>query len=422
MSSKLTRHLKLVHKGEAKVSAAMLLPKRARNNEFQKLKRLGIKMHIEEESRKPNPDYHGEKKKNKNTKICRCSNCDMFVSKRYFHKHQSKCRKTFDAEPSGVSIEVDNVPDQFIDFFSSSGEFKTAILETLRKDKIQKLILEEEYILFLGQKYFEERNHKEAKKNNVRKSTRTEMRNLAILYQAFRTQDVQSNKHGNVLDMFDRENFFTLRNTVKDLNTCKESGRTKPGAIHSTFYTLLRSSKALRDLLHLRKEDEISAEVAQFVKSLKTHEELFMSGARHKLFMNSQRRSRKPCSLPLEEDIAALYDYIRKRMDVVSSVWTFKDKSVYIENRNLAQTRLTLFNARRGGEVSTLSLEDWEDGKMGSWIDQQRLQGLSEADKVLVSTMKTIYIPGKGNRHLVPLLIPDDCIDSMNIICDRKIR
>ena len=34
-------------------------------------------------------------------------------------------------------------------------------------------------------------------------------------------------------------------------------------------------------------------------------------------------------------------------------------------------TRLTLLNARRGGEVSILELDDWEDRKDDGWIDQE---------------------------------------------------
>ena len=419
MQANLTRHIKKLHREETVVASALRLPKDARNEEFRKLKRLGIKMHNKEESSKQSPHYHGERKSKIHKVLFRCSNCNAFVSKRSFRKHRAKCTKKFDAVPCGISIELENLPsDKFI---NPSKEFSKDILVDMQEGSVKKVILSDKYILYLGQKYYEDRNHKKSKIVNVRKSTRSEMRCLAKLYQAFMDEDVPNLRNGNILDMFDRDNFFTLSKAVKELNT-KDDGERKPGATHSTFYTLLRCSKHLEMLLHISKEDVLKEEMAQFVKCLKDNESLFMSGARHELFMNSQRRNRKPCNLPLEEDISVIFNHINKRLAELTSQMIFMDTSVFVEIRNLVHVRLTLINASRGGGVSTTTLEEWFDGRKGGWIDTQRMENLSDGEKILVSSIKTIYLPGKGNRHLISVLVPKDCVEAMDILSNPEIR
>ena len=41
---------------------------------------------------------------------------------------------------------------------------------------------------------------------------------------------------------------------------------------------------------------------------------------------------------------------------------------------------------------------------------------------MLVKSLKMIYIPGKGNRHLVPLLVPSDCVEGMEKVVHEDTR
>ena len=85
-------------------------------------------------------------------------------------------------------------------------------------------------------------------------------------------------------------------------------------------------------------------------------------------------------------------------------------------------TRLTLLNARRGGEVGRLQINDWIEAEQDGWIDKQRLESLSESDKILVKSMKIAYQTGKENRHLVSLLIPDDTVKATKMLSDPNMR
>ena len=81
------------------------------------------------------------------------------------------------------------------------------------------------------------------------------------------------------------------------------------------------------------------------------------------VFCESRRNTlRKPGDMPLEKDVQILRNFILSQMKVMvqkrDQEW---DKHRFIKLRNLICTRLTLFNARRGGEPARMLLSDWTD-------------------------------------------------------------
>ena len=93
-----------------------------------------------------------------------------------------------------------------------------------------------------------------------------------------------------------------------------------------------------------------------------------------------------------------------------------------MELRNLALTRLTLLNARRGGEAGRLQTDECLEAEQGRWIEKQRLVNLSPADKTLVKAMKIAYQTGKGNKHIVSLLIPQGTAPALKKLSDSSFR
>lgn len=66
---------------------------------------------------------------------------------------------------------------------------------------------------------------------------------------------------------------------------------------------------------------------------------------------------------------------------------------------------ISLFNRKRGGEVQRIKVHDFEKGMLcGSPTDDDIAQGLSEAEKKLLTYFNRIEIRGKFNR-CVPILL-----------------
>ena len=58
------------------------------------------------------------------------------------------------------------------------------------------------------------------------------------------------------------------------------------------------------------------------------------------------------------------------------------------------------------------------DAVGGRWIDESRIEQMEECEKELFKSMAIAYQTGKGN-HMVPVLIPRDCVAGLAILTDQ---
>ena len=81
-----------------------------------------------------------------------------------------------------------------------------------------------------------------------------------------------------------------------------------------------------------------------------------------------------PHALPLEEDLEVVRKSLMSTIKAISDLdkleITIQD---YVKLRHATCTRLTLLNARRGGEPSRLLLKYLEEGLKDGWIHQSNL-------------------------------------------------
>lgn len=242
----------------------------------------------------------------------------------------------------------------------------------MRNDDIGVIVRKEELLMYLGDRFFKKNGHKTSKLPGVVKKVRADLRQLASLYQAFSSREGIVKTHGDFMDLFNRENFDHLCDAIDDI-TLTEDNHVKGGARLTIYYNLLKSSKKIRDKLFLEKKEDQYSEMSKFYEFLKNSEETIIRNARYSLEMNSLSKARRPSTLPHEEDIQALRTFMIRKMKELTQEYAFWCPTNFIELRNIALTRLTLLNGRRGGEVCRLTLDEWKDGEGDGWIDQQRL-------------------------------------------------
>jgi len=124
----------------------------------------------------------------------------------------------------------------------------------------------------------------------------------------------------------------------------------------------------------------------------------------------------------LQEDVLKVKNHILSlTKKIVPEFKSEMNIESYIMLSNAICTRLTLFNGRRGGEPARLSLTDLKDGFSDHWIDTERVSKLDSLDQKLFDKLKITYMSGKGN-WLVPVLIPEDTIDSLRILADPALH
>ena len=56
------------------------------------------------------------------------------------------------------------------------------------------------------------------------------------------------------------------------------------------------------------------------------------------------------------------------------------------------------------------------------WVDQNTVLKLGQVEKQLLGHMKVTFQAGKGNNHLVPVLIPDNTAEALQQLLDVERR
>ena len=216
------------------------------------------------------------------------------------------------------------------------------------------------------------------------------MRRLAHCYVLFQQQEGITCTYSNSCDMFNRVNFEQLSNVI-EIYTRNEDNSMKAGLKQNLYYLIKKSATVMQYAFYSQKRDGEADEISKFIQSFKSWENYLFGDATYQLNKQRQINLRKPCKLPLEEDLLLLKNHLISRMKSICSDFHFDDSHSYVELRNVACARLTLINGRRGGEPARILMEDWKEAENDAWIDKQRLKDLNELDRALIDSMKIAY-------------------------------
>ena len=118
--------------------------------------------------------------------------------------------------------------------------------------------------------------------------------------------------------------------------------------------------------------------------------------------------------MPDEGDIRLVRGKVITTMRNISAdpfqIW---DENTYVRSRD---------SARRGGEPARLTIAAWKEALQDKWIDKQRSEDFDDLDQVLIKSLKVTYLTGKGNNHLVPLLIPGYTTETLEKLREKEVR
>ncbi|XP_071500912.1 uncharacterized protein [Diadema antillarum] len=423
--SKLSDHLAKKHMNEERVKNALRLPKKQRIEEFDRIRKEGTFEVNKERARDDEPSYERERKSSSKGNLVICGSCSGAYAAGYMKKHKRTC--VISSESSSPSL---NIKASLLQLAQSlDGQFLSEVLGRFRTDEIGLLCQQDEVLIDIGRRLWNKQKKKMDKRAGVRKSVMTDMRRLAGLYLALK--DTQE-KLGplpvhaqNVSDLMQRSNFRHLEEAIEKFTEREEStegGGIKAGLKVGLFYLLKSSSKILKATFLMADQDGEAEQIDRFIAVLDLQYNNVFGDATYHLNRNREEKLRKPSGQSLESDIKVIREYTTTKIsELVGNELEFFDKHRFVELRDCTVARLTLFNARRGGEPSRLFIKCWEDAKSGVWLDKQQLENLDPIDKILAKDIRVGYQTGKG-RHLVPVLFPKDTHKALDILVDKEVR
>ncbi|PIK51101.1 hypothetical protein BSL78_12013 [Apostichopus japonicus] len=419
--TQLSRYIKLKHKDHQKVSGATKLPKSERDQMFASFKDAILK-HNTKQAKEENPVYERERAQTTSSLIM-CGLCNGFYSQTIFHRHKNRCQGESSRGACAVPLSLMSVEEEV------GPKFRDNILAKFNDDAVGTICRSDQDIITIGKRLWKKTPRKQDKVIEVKKSVMCDMRRLSNLYLCFKSkleqdQELSTQQGGSASNMFNRCHFRKLQEAIESYTTKEASSELKPGLKSGLYYLLLKSAKILKATYLMDGMDEKASEFDMFCEVFQLNKDFIFGDATiDALNRNRQENLRKPEALPLEADLkkikAFTVDTISSMLSDCYKVW---DSHAFKELRDLTVSRLTLFNARRGGEPSRLRISEWVDADNNSWISEDQIDKLDPIGKALVHTLKVAYQSGKGNNHLVPVLFPKDCLVSMRKLTDKVCR
>ena len=123
------------------------------------------------------------------------------------------------------------------------------------------------------------------------------------------------------------------------------------------------------------------------ISVLELNQHLIFGDAHYEIQKHRQVRLRRPEELPLEEEIDKLREHtLEKLTEIVSDEYRVWDLHAFVELRDHMCSRLTLWNARRGGEPSRLRIQDWRDAEDGARMDRNQMEEVGDPAQEIRAT------------------------------------
>ena len=411
----LTSHLKHKHKDKREVAVALMEENRStRNKLFTIIRNNGMAKTNKVECQKHSPTFERKRKsKAKKGKVVMCSVCKTVLLSKNMARHKRTCSDT--TKIRSIEVTTLSMDSHFTD------QFKTNVLGTLRNDEISSLIRKDNGILLVGIFRYNKVKQRQDKSMEIRRSVRNDMRRLAHLYKVFKCFKPPCERYLNSVDMFNKENFLSLKKAIDSY--VSNGDDIKAGLSHGINFLLTAAAKILEGhFLSTKKENEAFI-ITNFLSVYKLWSEDIFGDAYYKLNKNRLRKNRKPQALPLQADLMKIKDYcIEFIHEVYSKPFDLILTPVYVKLRNIICARLTLFNARRGGEAARMLLAEFNEANRNEWINDEDARSIDDLTKEIVNNSKIAYLMGKGSKSLVPLIIQKDLWKGMEILTNTDIR
>jgi len=421
---RLTRHLRTVHKTEECVRNCMSGNDREKRTVFTQLNRTGILKHNMRISGHKGAVLQQERRSKSKGGVVVCDGCSGLFHRHWFSSQRKRCTGEQCIQPKPVAATL------YYSSFRVDDDFKRDVLSNFSNDDVGKLCQENETMVMIGSKLYQKIRARKDKKMETKRSVMTDMRRLAHVFLRFRDLAQQSGTKSptgdsvSVVDMFRRQNFNILEQayssyTCSTTDACKE----KSGLSLAVYYFLVKAARIVK-VYHWVNDDSVKAtEVTEFLDVLNFSKFNMIGGAIYNTNQNRQTKLRRADSFPQIADVNRLRTYMQSRMkELLEDKYLQWTSAEFVELRDLACARVTLFNARRGGEPARLHLTHWSDACKKVWFDKERIQSMSAEEQELVSKSFVMYQTGKGVNHLVPVLVPEDTVPALEKLTDGDVR
>ena len=363
--------------------------------------------------KKKKPSFIRERRGCENDELFMCSTCIGVYKKEYKRDHQLICGR----DNGHVMLPLISMTDMRIT--KENDDFK-AVLNKMLLDDVSSIAKTDASILMIGSRLFLSKKNRKEKICIVEKEVRSTMRTLSRLYIAFKdsmtTEGCSSSTESS--DMFNKENMRHLRGAIEIMCAAKEQNEYEKTGLKVKLQNVIKTATKKLEANYLICGDKEKANMIRdfMVVFVMVQDEIF-GGAQYAIMQKRNKSTRRPDSLPKENDVKELNGYFKKSLSADSLCFQYPGL-IFVSVRDALCARLTIYNGRRGGEPARLFLYQWHEALAGVWL---RPETREKYKQEIYTASRITFQEGKGNK-MVPVFIPSDCVPAMEFLSSVEVR
>ena len=417
--TKLPRHLQSAHSQESAVSDWMAeKDDKLRSAKLTKLRNLGNHMQnckVLKEERgelivKYRPTVNVDPRD-----FVPCPTCYGYYAKKFLWKHSCPLETVTGASRNRKRGQRVRNGTLLLPSTSSSQSGVEELLLELKNDNISRVIKSDKLILMLARK----ENAKHGHDPELRNYSRTKLREIARL--VVETRVVIKDPNATLTSLVDPAKYNSVVTALK--NVAGFDSITHKYKVPSLALKLGQTLKKCATIL--KAEGLITGNDVDVIRSTKFLEvcdvKLTEDISIHAHRTLTEEKRNKAKRLPLAADIMRLTTYLKETAQVQKDTLrhgTTVHPTAWMTLNELTLTQVMLFNRRRQGEISKMSLNDYES-KSSPDAEDHLYDSLSDFEKELCKKLKRAEIVGKKGRT-VPVLITNDMEESMSLLVSKR--
>ncbi|CAM4652721.1 unnamed protein product [Leuciscus chuanchicus] len=407
--SKIARHFKKHQDSETEIAAAFLLPKHSQDRKrlLEKLRNRGNYEHNQEVMESKSGPLKVRRRPGRSDielsakTYVHCVYCKgMFVRKELWH-HTRRC-------PSKMFSESEATESTFSQAISPE---VWKILGNMKIDDISSVVRNDFLILQLSQCLYNKHGSDPTKSEYIRQKVREMGRLLLTLRKKYFIFSFE--------DAVKPNNFYKVIEAVKDVAGYDEKSHSYKTP--SLALKLGHSLNKIGDIILCRAiaaEDDGMTKAAERFKRLCSSE--WAEHVSHAALATlNKSKFNKPSTIPFTHDVQLLHQHLEKKSaDAFESLKHHESSQTYAELAKVTLAQVIIFNRRRAGEVSKMTLECFRKRDQTELHDDIAVS-LSPFEQKMAKHFSRVEIMGKKGRKVAILLNPE-LVSAIKLLVDKR--
>ncbi|XP_027146575.1 uncharacterized protein LOC109142298 isoform X4 [Larimichthys crocea] len=339
-----------------------------------------------------------------------CKYCEALLKRKVIWRHMKKCKlaKT-SIKPGRTRVQSLCAAGQPVP--KDINDKVWGLVNGMNQDSITDIIRQEKYILKLGEHFYNKKGTDKSQHQYIRQKMR-EMGRLVL-------QAKTLGKLKTIHDFFLPANFCHVVKAVKMV--CGWSEDTSSFKIPSLALKLGHSLTKIADIAEFEARMSENKKALENVVTFRTLKENKWDEwvSSHALRNLRESKWNTPLLIPYCEDVVRLHNHIdAERPKYRSILKTSPNKRNWLSLAKLTLCEVIVFNRRREGEVSKMSLNDFM--LRNTFASNPDLDlALTDVEKKLCKYFERVEIKGKRDKK-VPVLLSPDMVSSIQMLVSYR--